>query len=312
MSEVDTHLQPLLEDEDIDIALNQVPHSPPPRRRNWIITAVVLLLIILLAGGGAFAYLKLTAPPPVQFTQQAVTTGNLSVTISASGPIQANAEYDMNFTTSGQVNSINVHVGQQVKAGQKLATLNSTSLQDALTLAQQAVTNAQVTYNDAYNNGASQTTLDSDYNQLQTAQDQLKTAQDNLAAATLTAPANATVAAINGVKGEYIGSGSSSSSTLPFIILTDASKLSIAAQVNEADIASIQVGQPAQFTVTSYTNQTFRARVATIETVGQTTSNVVTYTVNLMVDQNSLNKTHLYPGMTATVNITTAQRIGVL
>src|SRR4051794_38694472 len=98
MSEVDTHLQPLLEDEDIDIALNQVPHSPPPRRRNWIITAVVLLLIILLAGGGAFAYLKLTAPPPVQFTQQAVTTGNLSVTISASGPIQANAEYDMNFT----------------------------------------------------------------------------------------------------------------------------------------------------------------------------------------------------------------------
>jgi multidrug efflux pump subunit AcrA (membrane-fusion protein) len=195
----------------------------------------------------------------------------------------------MNFTTSGQVNSINVHVGQQVKAGQRLATLNSTSLQDALTLAQQAVTNAQVTYDDAFNNGASQTTLDSDYNQLQTAQDQLKTAQDNLAAATLTAPANATVAAINGVKGEYIGSGSSSSSTLPFIILTDA-----------------------QFTVASYTNQTFRASVATIETVGQTTSNVVTYTVNLMVDQNSLNKAHLYPGMTATVNITTAQRIGVL
>ena len=313
MSEVDTHLQPFLEDEDIDIALNQVPHSPPPRRRrNWIITAVVLLLIILLAGGGVFTYLKLTAPPPVQFTQQAVTTGNLAVTISASGPIQANAEYDMNFTASGQVNSIDVHVGQQVKAGQRLATLNSTSLQDALTLAQQAVTNAQVTYDDAFNNGASQTTLDSDYNQLQTAQDQLKTAQDNLAAATLTAPANATVAAINGVKGEYIGSGSSSSSTLPFIILTDASKLNIAAQVNEADIASIQVGQPAQFTVASYTNQTFRASVATIETVGQTTSNVVTYTVNLMVDQNSLNKAHLYPGMTATVNITTAQRIGVL
>lgn len=92
-----------------------------------------------------------TSPPPVQYTQQAVTTGNLSVTISSSGPIQAGAEYDMNFTASGQVNAINVQVGQQVKAGQVLATLNSTSLQDALTVAQQNVTNAQVTYNDAVN-----------------------------------------------------------------------------------------------------------------------------------------------------------------
>ncbi len=218
----------------------------------------------------------------------------------------------MNFTTSGQVNAINVHVGQQVKAGQVLATLNSTSLQDALTVAQQNVTNAQVTYDDAVNNGASQSMLDSDYNQWQSAQDQLKTAQDNLAATTLIAPASARVAAINGIKGEYLGAGSSSTSTQAFMILTDTSKLNIVAQVNEADIASVQVGQPAQFTVTSYTNQTFRASVASIDTVGQTTSNVVTYTVNLTVNQDSLNQAHLYPGMTATVNITTAQRIGVL
>ena len=316
MSEVDTNLQPLLEDENIDIVLNEEPLPPQPRqrrkRRQWIITAVVLLVVILVVGGSLFAYLQLTSPPPVQYTQQAVTTGNLSVTIAASGPIQANAEFDMNFTTSGQVNAINVHVGQQVKAGQVLATLNSTSLQDALTAAQQSVTNAQVTYDDAVNNGASQSVLDSDYDQWQSAQDQLKTAQDNLAATTLIAPASARVAAINGVKGEYIGSGSSSTTTQAFMVLTDTSKLNIVAQVNEADIASVQVGQPAHFTVASYTNQTFRASVASIDTVGQTTSNVVTYTVNLTVNQDSLNQAHLYPGMTATVNITTAQRIGVL
>lgn len=316
MSEVDTNLQPLIDDENIDIVLNQEPLPPEHRqgrkRRQWIITTVVLLLVILVVGGGLFAYLQFTSPPPVQYTQQAVTTGNLSVTISSSGPIQAGAEYDMNFTASGQVNAINVQVGQQVKAGQVLATLSSTSLQDALTVAQQNVNNAQVTYNDAVNNGASQTVLDSDYDQWQSAQDQLKTAQDNLAATTLVAPASARVAAINGVKGEYIGAGSSSTSTSPFVILTDTSKLNIAAQVNEADIASIQVGQPAQFTVASYTNQTFRAEVSSIDTIGQTTSNVVTYAVNLSVDQNSLKQAHLYPGMTATLNITTAQRIGVL
>jgi multidrug efflux pump subunit AcrA (membrane-fusion protein) len=88
--------------------------------------------------------------------------------------------------------------------------------------------------------------------------------------------------------------------------------LTIPAQVNEADIASVKVGQPAQFTVEAYPTQTFNASVATIETLGTTTSNVVTYTVILNVDNHSLNGANLYPGMTATASITTAEAIGVL
>src|SRR5256885_2223005 len=71
-------------------------------------------------------------------------------------------------------------------------------------------------------------------------------------------------------------------------------------------------GHFAQFTVAAYPTQTFRATVTTIDMIGQSTSNVVSYTVQLTVDQQSLNGKHLYPGMTATVNITTAERIGVL
>jgi len=122
----------------------------------------------------------------------------------------------------------------------------------------------------------------------------------------------ATVAAINGSIGEDVGNGSGGTSSQPFIVLTDLSKIGITAQVNEADIGGVQVGQPAQFTVAAYPTQTFRANVTSIQTVGQTTSNVVYYAVGLIVDKNSLNGTHLYPGMTATVNITTAERIGVL
>ncbi len=94
--------------------------------------------------------------------------------------------------------------------------------------------------------------------------------------------------------------------------LIDTSQLTIPAQVNEADIASVKVGQPAQFTVAAYPTQTFNASVSTIETLGTTTSNVVTYTVILNVDNYSLNGASLYPGMTATANITTAEGIGVL
>ena len=309
------NLQPLINDDE-DIQVESLPPVPPRphRRRRWLIALVVIVILALLGGGGMFFYMQKTSTPPVQYTQQAATVGNISLTVSASGPISANAEYDMNFNVAGQVSAINVQVGQQVKAGQTLATLKSTSLQDAVTQAQQSVANAQTTYNDAVNNGASQTVLDTDNNNVLTAQGQLKTAQDNLAATILTAPANATVASINGKVGQSAGAsgGSTSSSTTPFIVLIDTSASDINALVNEADIGNVHVGQPAQFTVAAYPSQTFRASVTSVDLIGQTSGNVVVYPVHLMVDQHSLNGTYLYPGMTATTTITTAERIGAL
>ena len=309
------NLQPLINDDE-DIQVESLPPVPPRphRRRRWLIALVVIVILALLGGGGMFFYMQKTSPQPVQYTQQAATVGNISLTVSASGPISANAEYDMNFNVAGQVSAINVQVGQQVKAGQTLATLKSTSLQDAVTQAQQSVANAQTTYNDAVNNGASQTVLDTDNNNVLTAQGQLKTAQDNLAATILTAPANATVASINGKVGQSAGAsgGSTSSSTTPFIVLIDTSASDINALVNEADIGNVHVGQPAQFTVAAYPSQTFRASVTSVDLIGQTSGNVVVYPVHLRVDQHSLNGTYLYPGMTATTTITTAERIGAL
>ncbi len=97
------------------------------------------------------------------------------------------------------------------------------------------------------------------------------------------------------------------------MVLTNDSSMTITAQVNEADIANVQVGQPAQFTLSPYPSSTFQATVSTIQTLGVTSSNVVTYPVILTVDQHSIaSSQHVYPGMTATINITTAQRIGAL
>ena len=303
-----TSLQPLIDDDDVQIDALALPPRRRSHRRRWLVTLVVVVVLLGLIGSGVFYYIQSTASAPVQYTQSAVTTGNLTLTVSASGPLNAKAEYDMNFATTGQVSSINVHIGQQVKAGQTLATLKSTSLQDALNQAQHSVDAAQVTYSDAVNNGAAQTQLDNDYESLLSAQLQLKSAQDNFANTTLTAPGNGTVAAINGV----VGQNATTSATTPFIILTDTSSMYINATVNEADIANVKVGQPARFTVTAYTGQTFRATVASIDTVGQTSSSVVVYPVQLLVDNTSLNTTQLFTGMTATVNITTAQRIGSL
>jgi len=346
-------LQPFLREEENEDIL------PPLRKRNrvWVIALVIVLLVVLLSG--VLFYVRRSSQSPVQYTQQAVNYGNITVTASATGPIDPKAEYDLNFAASGVVSEIDVHVGQQVKAGQVLAKLNSTSLQDALTQAQQTLTSDQVSYNDAlnsqsatlsqanaaiaaatdtYNNSkqtqsdldqlnqtkaqwaaqeqSAQASVDKAYQTLLSGQDAVTAAQHNLSNAILTAPANATVASINGTVGQTAGSGSSGSTSgstaQGFIVLVDTSAYTISAQVSEADIGKVRLGQPAQFTVPAYPSQTFRATVTSIQTIGQTSSNVVNYTVDLAVDSQSLQNATLYTGMTATVNITTAQRIGAL
>jgi len=296
---------PLFQDEEDDDSLL----APPRRRRSvWLIVASIILLVALV-GGGVFFYMRRGSSSQVSYTTVPVSIGNLTQTVSASGPLQARAEYDMNFSTSGQIAAIDVHVGQTVKSGQTLATLNAPNLQIAVQEAQIAVDNAQNTYNTAVDNGDSTTTIQTDSNALQNAQLQLQAAQNNLAAATLKAPGNAVVASINGIVGQNAGSGSS---TTPFMVLLDTSGFTITASVNEADIANVQINQPARFTVTAYAGQTFRATVSSISIVGTTTSGVVSYPVTLSVTMDTIGTAHLYPGMTATITITTAQRIGAL
>jgi len=277
------------------------------RRRPWLIVASVLLLGVLI-GGGVLFYMQRTSSSQVQYTTVAVAVGNLTQTVSASGPLSAKAEYDMNFGTAGSVAVIKVHVGEQVKAGQVLAEVNAPNLEIAVQQAQLAATTAQNTYNTAVSDGDAQATLDADNNQLQLANLQLQTALNNLAGATMTAPGNAIVAAINGIVGQNVGSSSTSS----FMVLLDTSGFTITAAVNEADIANVQVNQPVRFTTTAYSALTFRATVASVGMVGTTTSGVVSYPVTLTVNMGSVGTAHLYPGMTATATITTAQRIGAL
>ena len=313
-NEIDTlGARPLFQDDDEEAEL------APPRRRSrhigWIVASVVLVVAVI--GAGTFIYTQRAQASKVQYRTVAVTAGNLTTQVSASGPLQPLAEYDMNFTTSGQISEIDVHVGQKVNSGAVLAKLNAPSLNIAVQQAQLTVNNDQETYNTDVTNGDAQTTIDAANNTLQIAKLQLQTAQNNLAAATLTAPANATVAAINGVVGQNVsggGSGSSSSasssSTTSFVVLLNTSGYTISASVNEADIANVQLNQPVQFTLAAFPSQTFRATVSNISQLGTTTSGVVTYPITLAVDMSSIGNAHFYPGMTATANITTAQRIG--
>jgi HlyD family secretion protein len=94
-----------------------------------------------------------------------------------------------------------------------------------------------------------------------------------------------------------------------FKIAQDLSQIQIEAQVDEADIGGVKVGQPVAFTVGSYAQREFRGEVSQVRVGGLNQQSVVTYTVIVAAPNRGL---ELLPGMTASVKIQTGRRENVL
>jgi multidrug efflux pump subunit AcrA (membrane-fusion protein) len=233
-----------------------------------------------------------------QFRQ--VTQGNIALVVSATGPVQGTI-YNADFLATGRVSEIDVKLGQSVNAGQTLAKIDNTALEDELKQAQASLQQQKdFGTQDAIN----------------VAQDQVNTAQHNLDNATLTAPHAGVVTAINGtVGGMTTGGGGGSgggSSVAGFIQIVDSSSLQVQANVNESDIGGVAVGQVVSFTVNAYGSRVFHGTVKAIAPLGQNASNVVTYPVTINVDMKSLQGANVLPGMTASVTITIATHSNAL
>lgn len=94
-----------------------------------------------------------------------------------------------------------------------------------------------------------------------------------------------------------------------FQIAQDLRSIDIYANIDEADVGRLKVGQDVSFSVNAYPNRTFQGKVQMVRLGAQTISNVVTYTGVVRVENRDL---ALLPGMTANVQIVTDDRDGVL
>src|SRR5256714_9776842 len=287
------------------------PKRPWWRRRGVIIGFVLLVLVVLVGG---FVYAKMGSSAPTTYQYQQVTQGDLALTVSATGPLQSPATYNLVATGTGKINAINVRVGQRVNKGQVLAQLDTVALQDAVNQAQASVNADQDALNTAEVNANWFITpaVTQAQDTLKIAQAQLDTAQHALDAATLKAPHAGVVTAINGTVGGSPGAASGTSGSNYFIQIVDLSSLQVQANVNESDTANLKIGDAVTFTVNAYGDRQFKGTVSAISASGVTSSNVVSYPVNIDVDMKSAKGANLLPGMTASVTITVLQHHNVL
>ena len=127
--------------------------------------------------------------------------------MSATGTIQPANQANLKFAQTGKVTAVGVKVGDTVTAGQTLASIDATSLQAAVTLAQQQLTAAQAQLT-AATAAANSGQIASANAQVTSAQSKLTAAQDALGQASLTSSIAGTVAAVNVAVGDSVTGGS--------------------------------------------------------------------------------------------------------
>ena len=156
-----------------------------------------------------------------------------------------------------------------------------------------------------YDNSVAQLALEQA--QVKQAQASLDSAKTELSYTEIKAPVDGIVIS----KAVEVGQTVAASFETPeiFSVAEDLTKMQIEASVVEADIAKVKEGQKVRFTVDSYADDYFYGVVTQVRNEATTTSNVVTYTVVIGIDNSDMK---LKPGMTANVEIITAEEKGVM
>ena len=128
----------------------------------------------------------------------------------------------------------------------------------------------------------------------------LERAERLLAEATLVAPFDGVITAVNARAGEPVAGIA--------VEMADLSSLQVALEVDEVDIAQVQVGQTAELTPATWPDERIPAEVAAIAPEA-TAGDLITYRVYLDVGQSDL---PLRAGMTADARLLAEQLSGVL
>ncbi len=109
--------------------------------RKKILYGIVLVVLIFIG----YSILK-PKDNSANITTDTVKLMNLKQTVLATGQVTSNTDLNLSFSTTGVVRSLKVNVGDTVKTGQILATLDQGNELAALTQARGAVAAAQAKY----------------------------------------------------------------------------------------------------------------------------------------------------------------------
>lgn len=293
---------------------------------------LLLMVLGMLTVGGTMLLSDETGTP-LRFKTAPVERGKLVVTVTATGTLQPVKQVVVGTEVSGTVKSVLVDYNDQVKAGQVLAKLDTSKLEDqtaqsraSLRLAQAGLMEAQATMVESRNNlerlqemyrlsagklpsrqelGTAEATFKraqageaTAQAKIDEAQAKLKLDETNLAKTIIHSPIDGIVLMRGVEPGQTVAA--SLQSPVLFTLAEDLRQMVLYVNVDEADVGQVEINQSASFTVSAYPDRKFQAHITQIRYAARMENNVVTYEALLAVDNADLS---LRPGMTATADI---------
>lgn len=299
------------------------------KTKKIILIAVVAVVVV---GGGIWYFTGSPAKHKVTYATVAVSKGDISNSVTATGTIEPVTEVEVGTQVSGIIDNIYVDYNSEVTKGQLIAEMDRITLQSELA-SQQATydgTKAEYEYqkkNYERSKGLHEKALisDTDYelalynyekakSSFDSSKASLAKAERNLSYATITSPIDGVVISRDVEAGQTVASGFETPTL--FTIAADLTQMQVVADVDEADIGGIEEGQRASFTVDAYPNDTFEGVVTQIRLGDASSSSstsasttVVTYEVVISAPNPDLK---LKPRLTANVTIYILDKKGVL
>ena len=287
---------------------------------------IIISISVVLIGAALFYYYYTKNKATVYYWRTVpVERGDVNVLVTATGAMAADTSVDVGVQVSGIIAKIKVDFNDVVKKGQIIAILDTTLYYAAKIDAAAALQRAKIAKDEAKREFERAKSLfknkvaaQSDYDlaltayqnaegNLTSAHAQLNRAVINLQYCTITAPISGMVIARNVQVGNMVIA--SFNSPVLFTIAYDLKKMQVQADVDEADIGQVKVGQKAKFTVDAFPDEVFTGEVTQVRRQPVMVQNVVNYVVIIEVPNPDIK---LVPGLTANSNIYINERKNVL
>ncbi|MQT59709.1 efflux RND transporter periplasmic adaptor subunit [Pseudomonas sp. FSL R10-0399] len=259
----------------------------PRQTRRALFVALFLLLVVALA-----AWPFLTTGRDAYDTVP-ITRGDIESSVTALGTLQPRQYVDVGAQASGQIKTIHVEVGDEIKEGQLLVEIDPSTQKAKLDASRYAVENltaqlqeqralhdlAKQKYQRQQNlakGGATreediqsaqaevrttQARIDMFQAQIRQAQASLRSDEAELGYTRIYAPMTGTVVALDAREGQTLNAQQQT----PLILrIAKLSPMTVWAEVSEADIGHVKAGMPAYFTTLSGGNRRWNSTVRQI------------------------------------------------
>ena len=317
--------------------------SKKPRRKNrkpWIITAAIILLALII-----FFNLRAQREKTITVSVEKTERRDLISKISASGEVKPRKSVNISAHIPGRIVEIGVEEGEQVDRGDFLLQLESTqyeadaerdrarikSLQAEKLKAETSLENNKAVYErqqklfqrDLISSEQleaartqykiSQAQYESIVYQIQQARASLKSTLNNLEKTVYETPIGGVITSLNVEEGEIALVGTMNNPGTVLMTIADLSIMEVDVEVDETDVVNVELGQIAEVRVDAFPDQVIQGEVteigsSAIQQLSAAEESKDFKVVITLIDPPE----NLKPGLSASADIITAEKYGVL